>query len=129
MDKTPVYRFLVVGVIVLFVGMGVQPAFAVDVSTSISDNEEECDVCPSVKVKYTGMNDPICTIIFFISFYMGLRFALVGTIYNLLSLMPFNTLFTIYKEYASIRNSFFWDIYMNILNPLYWKYECDYWPY
>jgi hypothetical protein len=38
---------LVVGVIVLFIGMGVQPAFAV---TPISvENENDCDLCPSLE--------------------------------------------------------------------------------
>jgi hypothetical protein len=32
--------------------MGIQPAFAVDVSTSISDSEEECDICPKVSKQH-----------------------------------------------------------------------------
>jgi hypothetical protein len=46
MDRNParLYKLLVVGVIVLFIGVGVQPAFAVDVSVSkTSDNEKECN--------------------------------------------------------------------------------------
>ena len=38
------YKLLVVGVIVLFIGMGINSAFAVDVSISkTSDNEMECN--------------------------------------------------------------------------------------
>jgi hypothetical protein len=46
MKEKMLYKTLVVGVIVLFVGVGVNPAFAVDVSKSVSDSEEECDLCP-----------------------------------------------------------------------------------
>ena len=39
------YKTLVVGVIVLFVGVGVQPAFAV--SQDVDDSEDYCELCPS----------------------------------------------------------------------------------
>jgi hypothetical protein len=48
MVKTPVlYKSLVVGVIVLFIGVGIQPAFAVTPDTSDSD---DCDICPAVSI-------------------------------------------------------------------------------
>ena len=44
MSKNPVfYKSLVVGVIVLFIGVGVQPAFAVTPDTS--DSEDDCNLC------------------------------------------------------------------------------------
>jgi len=47
MDKHPalLYKGLVVCVIVLFVGVGVQPAVA-NVSNSITDEDDDCDICP-----------------------------------------------------------------------------------
>jgi len=47
MKEKMLYKTLVIGVIVLFVGITFQPAVAVDVSKSVSDNEEECNLCPS----------------------------------------------------------------------------------
>ena len=41
-----VYKTLIVGVIVLFVGVGIQPAFAVNVSTYLSEDENDCNLCP-----------------------------------------------------------------------------------
>ena len=41
-----VYKSLVVGVIVLFIGVGIQPAFAVTPDTS--DSDEDCNICPKV---------------------------------------------------------------------------------
>ena len=41
-----VYKTLVVGVIVLFIGVGIQPAIAVTPNTA--DSEEECNLCPKV---------------------------------------------------------------------------------
>jgi len=39
-------KVIVIGIIVLFVGMGFQPAFAVDTKQSIDDNKsEECEEC------------------------------------------------------------------------------------
>ena len=50
MNKKPVlYKSLVVVIVILFIGIGIQPAFAVNVSTTISDSEEECDICPSIE--------------------------------------------------------------------------------
>ncbi|UCF49412.1 MAG: hypothetical protein JSU91_06610 [Thermoplasmatales archaeon] len=47
MKGNPVlYKTLVVGVIVLFIGIGVQPAFAV--TKDISDSDDDCDICPKV---------------------------------------------------------------------------------
>jgi hypothetical protein len=44
------YKSLVVGVIVLFIGVGVQPAFAV---TSItSDSDDECNLCPKLSKQH-----------------------------------------------------------------------------
>jgi len=46
MSKNPavLYKTLVVGVIVLFVGLGVQPAFAV--KSDVSDSRDDCNLCP-----------------------------------------------------------------------------------
>jgi hypothetical protein len=53
MVKTPVlYKSLVVGVIVLFIGVGVQPAFALNESASISDDEDDCNLCPKVSKQH-----------------------------------------------------------------------------
>lgn len=72
MDKHPavLYKTLVVGVMILFIGMGIQPAIAVDVSASISDDEDDCDICPSIEEivnnkdveKYQEILDKITTI-------------------------------------------------------------------
>ena len=45
MVKNPVllYKTLVVGVIVIFIGVGIQPAFAVNIIST--DNEEDCSIC------------------------------------------------------------------------------------
>jgi hypothetical protein len=61
MNKKPVlYKTLIIGVIILFVGVGVQPAFAVDVS----NNEDECNLCPKVSKKnIRGDMSPLCGII------------------------------------------------------------------
>ena len=41
-----VYKTLVVGVIVLFIGIGIQPAFAVTPNTT--DSKDDCKLCPKV---------------------------------------------------------------------------------
>jgi hypothetical protein len=41
MKQRIIGKTLAVAVIILFIGLGVQPAFAVDVSTSIADSEDE----------------------------------------------------------------------------------------
>jgi len=47
--KSVIYKYLVVGVIVLFIGVGIQPAIANNVSISkASKSEEDCDICPKV---------------------------------------------------------------------------------
>jgi hypothetical protein len=47
MSKNPVlYKTLVVGVIILFIGIGIQPAIAVTPNTSDSN---DCDICPSIE--------------------------------------------------------------------------------
>ena len=40
------YKTLIVGVIVLFIGVGIQPAFAV--TPNDSDSEDDCNLCPKV---------------------------------------------------------------------------------
>ena len=42
--KPVLYKILVVGVIVLFIGLGVQPAIAVTPDTS--DSDDNCNLCP-----------------------------------------------------------------------------------
>ena len=42
---------IVFGIILLFICVGIQPAFAVDVSKSISDNEGDCNLCAKM---FTG---------------------------------------------------------------------------
>ena len=44
MKEKMLYKILVVAVIVLFVGMGVQPAVAVTPETT--ENDDDCDLCP-----------------------------------------------------------------------------------
>ena len=41
-----VYKLLVVGVIILFIVVGIQPAFAI--KPKLSDSEEDCGICPKV---------------------------------------------------------------------------------
>jgi hypothetical protein len=36
-------------VIILFFSVGIQPAIAVDLTSSISDDEDDCKICPSVE--------------------------------------------------------------------------------
>jgi hypothetical protein len=59
LDRNPawLYKTLVVGVIALFIGMGVQPAVAVT-----PDSEEECELCPKVS-KSLLKNEPICELL------------------------------------------------------------------
>ena len=55
MDKNSSFlkKILVVGVIVLFIGIGMQPAIANNVSiTKTSYSEEECDICPKASKKH-----------------------------------------------------------------------------
>ena len=40
-----VVKILVFGIIVLFLGVSIQPAFAVNISKSFSNNEDECTLC------------------------------------------------------------------------------------
>ena len=49
MDRNPawLYKTLVVGVILLFVGVGIQPAFAV--TPNSADSEDDCNLCPKVR--------------------------------------------------------------------------------
>jgi len=55
MTKKPVlYKSLVVGVIVLFIGVGIQPAFAV--TPDISKSDDDCNLCPK---KGTLQNLPL----------------------------------------------------------------------
>ena len=51
MDRNPdlLYKTLVVGVIVLFIGVGIQPAFADVSNISKSESNENCDICPSIE--------------------------------------------------------------------------------
>jgi hypothetical protein len=53
------YKFLIVGVIVIFIGVGVQPAVAVDVKNYISKNEKECDICPKVSKSHIVLVDSL----------------------------------------------------------------------
>jgi hypothetical protein len=41
--KPVMYKFLVVGVIVLFIGIGIQPAFAIELEQPFND---DCEICP-----------------------------------------------------------------------------------
>lgn len=63
MNKKPVwYKGLVVGVIVLFIGLGVQPAIAV-IHNNI-DNKDECNPFPEVIIQYIGSDiSKICVIL------------------------------------------------------------------
>jgi hypothetical protein len=42
------YKIFVVGVIVLFVGIGIQPAFANVSNTMKSEKDDDCDICPKI---------------------------------------------------------------------------------
>ncbi|KYK33345.1 MAG: hypothetical protein AYK22_09090 [Thermoplasmatales archaeon SG8-52-3] len=48
MKERVLYKSLVTGVIVLFIGVGIQPAIAVDISKSSSNNEDDCELCPTI---------------------------------------------------------------------------------
>lgn len=49
MEKNLFGKILVLGIIVLFIGVGIQPAIANNVSiTTASDSEEDCNLCPKV---------------------------------------------------------------------------------
>ena len=50
MKKGLFKKGIVIGIIILFLGVGVQPVFANDVSISkTSDKKEECNLCPSIE--------------------------------------------------------------------------------
>ncbi|UCF49716.1 MAG: hypothetical protein JSU91_08205, partial [Thermoplasmatales archaeon] len=53
MDRNPVvlYKTLVVGIIVLLLGIGIQPAIANVSNISISDSKDDCEICPKVSNK------------------------------------------------------------------------------
>jgi hypothetical protein len=57
------YKFLVVGVIVLFIGVGLQPGIAIDVSKSISDSEDDCNLCPRVSNQHNDSVEVIINIL------------------------------------------------------------------
>ena len=44
------YKTLVIGVIVLFIGLGIQPAFAVTLDTF--DFEDDCEICPKLSKQH-----------------------------------------------------------------------------
>ena len=59
MSKNPVlYKSLVVGVIVLFIGVGINPAVAV--TPDNSNNRDDCELCPKVS---NQLNDELEVII------------------------------------------------------------------
>jgi hypothetical protein len=68
MNKRMLYKTLVIGVMVIFIGIGVQPAFAVTRDTT--DSEDDCDLCPSIEdvvdskeiEKYKEMSETISTL-------------------------------------------------------------------
>jgi hypothetical protein len=43
---------LCIGITILFPGVGIQPAIASDVSNSISNDEDDCDICPKVSKRH-----------------------------------------------------------------------------
>ncbi|KYK23260.1 hypothetical protein AYK21_02870 [Thermoplasmatales archaeon SG8-52-2] len=43
------YKTLVIGVVVLFIGIGIQPAIANNVFIKASKSEEDCDICPTIR--------------------------------------------------------------------------------
>jgi hypothetical protein len=43
---------LTVGIILLFIGVGIQPAFADVSNISISDSEDDCEICPKINNQY-----------------------------------------------------------------------------
>ena len=47
-----VYKTLVVVIIVIFIGVGIQPAYTVNVSNHISDSEDDCNLCPKVREQH-----------------------------------------------------------------------------
>jgi hypothetical protein len=50
MKKGLFRKGLVLGIIFLFIGVGIQPAFANDFSKNVlNDNKDDCDVCLSIK--------------------------------------------------------------------------------
>jgi hypothetical protein len=53
--KSPavLYKTLIVGIIVLLIGVGIQPAFANNVNISTSNfSEDDCDICQPVSKKH-----------------------------------------------------------------------------
>ena len=64
MDKHPIwlYKTIVVGVITIFIGVGIQPAFSV--SNNSSDDNDDCDLCPNVSEHKIGnARKSICDIL------------------------------------------------------------------
>jgi hypothetical protein len=48
-DNRMVSKGLAVAVIILFVGIGIQPAFAVNVSNiTMYDDRHDCEICPKI---------------------------------------------------------------------------------
>ena len=54
MKERILYKSLVVGIVILFVGMWIQPVIAVTPDTV--DNEDDCDLCPSIDNKNSICN-------------------------------------------------------------------------
>jgi hypothetical protein len=132
------YKSLVVGVIILFIGIGVQPAFAVT-SNSI-ENENDCDLCPKKvsKSQLTLLENSL------------IRLEKYDNQLSILSkqypefeekykgaydkLLIFKEVVTEFKHNPSNSNNIFiclsllipiisGMIVLVILNPIYWKYE------
>ena len=55
MDRNPVllYKILVIGVVVLFIGVGIQPALAVN--HNVTESKDDCDLCPKVSNQNIGL--------------------------------------------------------------------------
>jgi hypothetical protein len=52
MNQRIICKGLAVAVIILFIGVGIQPAFADVSNTSVSDSIEDCNLCPKVSDKH-----------------------------------------------------------------------------
>ena len=117
MKQRIICKTLAVAVIILFLGVGVQPAIAVTPETT--DIEDDCNLCPKKHNKPV-----ICTILFLLLFQHELRLIITKKILSIFNMFPILHLFlySLYFSYYCLRF-----VYLDrYLYTIAWEKDC-YW--
>ena len=110
-------KLLVVGIIVLFIGVGVQPAFAIETESSVDNIEkkEDCD-CQGIN----GENDVICIILWIRHTILSLR---AYNFWKLTDTVPYGGI--LYSIYCALMNLY--NDRADGIGELAEYYKCE-WP-